>query len=109
MSNTWVRVLSRDRASRSAPATFSRFFATSMSTKSITIIPPMSRSRSWRATSSAASRLLARTVSSRLDLPTFLPVLTSITVSASVCSMTSDPPEASHTFGSRVLRSCSWT
>ena len=37
------------------------------------MIPPMSRSRSWRATSSAASRLLRKTVSSRFDLPTFLP------------------------------------
>ena len=58
-----------------------------MSMKSMTMMPPMSRSRSCRAISSAASRLLRNTVSSRFDVPTFLPVLTSITVSASVCSM----------------------
>ena len=34
----------------------------------MTMMPPMSRSRSWRATSSAASRLFRKTVSSRFDL-----------------------------------------
>ena len=43
-----------------------------MSMKSMTMIPPMSRSRSWRATSSAASRLLRKTVSSRFDVPDVL-------------------------------------
>ena len=80
-----------------------------MSTKSITMIPPMSRRRSWRAISSAASRLLRKTVSSRLGVPTFLPVLTSMTVSASVCSMMSEPPEGSHTFLSVARTSCSCT
>ena len=56
--------------------------------KSITIMPPMSRSRSWRATSLAASRLVFTTVSSRFDLPTDLPVFTSMTVIASVRSIT---------------------
>ena len=41
--------------------------------------------------------------------PTFLPVLTSMTVSASVCSMMSEPPEGSHTLRSRALWSCSCT
>ena len=72
MSKTWERVLSRESASRSAPATASRFDLDSMSMKSMTMIPPMSRSRSWRATSSAASRLLRNTVSSRFDLPDVL-------------------------------------
>ena len=43
-----------------------------MSMKSMTMIPPMSRRRSWRAISSAASRLLRKTVSSRFDLPDVL-------------------------------------
>ena len=43
-----------------------------MSMKSITMIPPMSRRRSWRATSSAASRLLRKTVSSRFVVPDVL-------------------------------------
>ena len=69
----------------------------------------MSRSRSWRAISTAASRLFLKTVSSRLDRPTFLPVFTSMTVSASVCSMMSDPPEGSHTLRSSARWSCSCT
>ena len=80
-----------------------------MSMKSMTMMPPMSRSRSCRATSSAASRLLRKTVSSRLDVPTFLPVFTSMTVSASVCSMMSEPPDGSHTLRSSALCSCSCT
>ena len=109
ISKTWVRVLSRARASLNFRVTSSRFFLISMSMKSMTMIPPMSRSRSWRATSSAASRLLAKTVSSRLERPTFLAVLTSMTVSASVRSMMIEPPEGSHTLRSRALWSCSWT
>jgi hypothetical protein len=78
-----------------------------MSMKSMTMMPPMSRRRSWRAISTAASRLFLNTVSSRLDRPTFLPVFTSMTVSASVCSMMSDPPDGSHTLRSMALVSCS--
>src|ERR687898_20270 len=106
MSNTWVRVLSRDSASRNTRTTWSRLSLRSMSMKSTTMMPPMSRSRSWRAISTAASRLFLNTVSSRLERPTFLPVLTSMTVSASVRSMMSDPPEGSHTLRSsmRTLR-----
>ena len=80
-----------------------------MSMKSMTMMPPMSRSRSCLAISSAASMLLWKTVSSRFDVPTFLPVLTSITVSASVCSMISEPPDGSHTLRSSALWTCSWT
>ena len=49
------------------------------------------------------------TVSSSDDLPTFFPVLTSMTVRASVRSMMSDPPDGSHTLRSRALWSCSCT
>ena len=62
--------------------------------KSMTMMPPTSRSLSWRTISSAASRLFRVTVCSRLPPePTNLPVLTSMTVIASVRSITSEPPE----------------
>ncbi|NCX59629.1 MAG: 50S ribosomal protein L27 [Actinobacteria bacterium] len=61
------------------------------------------------AISSAASRLLPSTVSSRFVLPTLRPVFTSITVRASVCSMTNEPPEGSQTLRSSALRNCSTT
>src|SRR4029453_5491873 len=109
ISNTWVRVLSRDRASRKTRATSSRLSRRSMSMKSTTMMPPMSRRRSWRAISTAASRLFLNPVSSRLERPTFLPVLTSMTVSASVRSMISDPPDGSQTLRSRARWSCSCT
>ena len=102
-------VLSRASAALNAASTAARFALISMSTKSMTMIPPMSRSRSWRAISSAASRLFSKTVSSRLEEPTFLPVLTSMTVSASVRSMMSEPPEGSQTLRSSALWSCSCT
>ena len=79
-----------------------------MSMKSTTMMPPMSRSRSWRTISSAASRLFLVTVSSRLPPePTNLPVLTSTTVIASVRSMTSEPPEGSQTLRSSAFSICS--
>ncbi|SIN00184.1 Uncharacterised protein [Mycobacteroides abscessus subsp. abscessus] len=72
--------------------------------KSTTMIPPMSRRRSWRTISSAASRLFLVTVSSRLPPePVNLPVFTSITVIASVRSMTREPPEGRNTLRSRAL------
>ena len=72
-------------ALRSVFSTWSRFDARAMSMKSMTMIPPMSRSRSWRTTSSAASTLTRVIVSSSLPLPrpVKLPVLMSITVRAS--------------------------
>ena len=60
-----------------------------MSMKSITMMPPMSRSRSWRTTSFTASRLFFVIVSSSRWFefferePTKRPVLTSMTVNAS--------------------------
>ena len=51
-------VLSNANASRNTRMTSSRFLRISMSMKSMTTIPPMSRRRNWRATSTAASRLL---------------------------------------------------
>ena len=107
-SATWCLVRSRPRHSRSRRTTRSRLDSSTMSMKSMTMMPPMSRSRSWRTISSAASRLFLVTVSSRLPPePTNLPVLTSTTVIASVRSMTSEPPEGSHTLRSIALASCS--
>ena len=88
-SATWWRVRSRPRHSVSRRSTRSRLDSSTMSMKSMTMMPPMSRSRSWRTISSADSRLLRVTVSSRLPPePVNLPVLTSMTVIASVRSMT---------------------
>ena len=107
-SDTWWRVRSRASASVSLRSTRSRLDSSTMSMKSMTMMPPMSRSRSCRTISSAASRLLRVTVSSRLPPePVNLPVLTSTTVIASVRSITSVPPDGSHTLRSIALASCS--
>ena len=80
---------SRSSSVRSASSTAWRFFGFAMSMKSMTMIPPMSRSRSWRTTSFTASRLFFVVVSSSRCVevferePTKRPVLTSITVNAS--------------------------
>jgi hypothetical protein len=79
-------VPSSSRAFRSVFSTASRLRARAMSMKSMTIMPPMSRSLSWRTTSSAASRLVFEIVSSRrapLPRPVNEPELMSITVIAS--------------------------
>ena len=109
-SATWCLVRSRARHSSSLRSTSSRLLSSTMSMKSMTTMPPTSRSRSWRTISSAASRLFRVTVSSRLPpWPVNLPVLTSMTVIASVLSMTSEPPLGSHTLRSSALASCSST
>jgi len=74
---TCVGVLSRANVARSVAATSWRLDFTSMSMKSITMIPPISRSRSCEPISSPLQRLFLKTVSSRLEDPTFFPVLTS--------------------------------
>ena len=80
---------SRSSSCWSACSTVSRFLGFAMSMKSMTMIPPMSRSRSWRTTSLTASRLFFVTVSSSrwVELfdrePTKRPVFTSMTVNAS--------------------------
>ena len=89
ISTTYVFVRSRSSSVRSASSTDARFFGFAMSMKSITMMPPMSRSRSWRTTSFTASRLFFVIVSSRRWFevlerePTKRPVLTSTTVKAS--------------------------
>ena len=86
ISTTKVFVRSSSSALRRTFSTASRLRERAMSMKSMTMMPPMSRSRSWRTTSSAASRFVLVIVSSSradLPLPVNEPVLTSITVSAS--------------------------
>ena len=87
-SKTWVLVRSLVSSVRKSLMTSSRLPRYYMSMKSMTMIPPMSRSLSWRPTSTAASLFVRNTVSSRFDFPTNLPVFTSITVIASVRSTT---------------------
>ncbi len=65
-SATWCFVRSRPRHSNRRRSTRSRLDSSTMSMKSMTMMPPRSRSRSWRTISSAASRLFLVTVSSRL-------------------------------------------
>ena len=65
--------------------------------KSITTKPPKSRKRNWRATSSAASKLVLNAVSS-ISLPFVARAeLISIEVIASVGSITIEPPEGKRT------------
>ena len=54
----FVRARSRFIASWSAFSTLRRYFSFRMSMKSLTITPPRSRSRSWRAISLAAIRFI---------------------------------------------------
>ncbi len=82
--NVFVR--SSSSVLRSTFMTASRLRARAMSMKSMTMMPPMSRSRSWLTTSSAASRFVRVIVSSSpapLPRPMKLPEFTSMTVSAS--------------------------
>ena len=89
ISTTYVFVRSRSSSRFSASSTVARFFGLAMSTKSMTMMPPMSRRRSCLTTSFAASTLFFVTVSSSLAVdvrdrePTKRPVLTSMTVNAS--------------------------
>ncbi len=70
-----------------------------MSMKSQTMMPPISRKRTWRAISAAASIFVLTIVSSRFLPPVNLPEFTSMTVSASVVSMTIEPPDGSFAVG----------
>ncbi|MEZ5313575.1 MAG: hypothetical protein R2862_07930 [Thermoanaerobaculia bacterium] len=80
----------------------SLLFIDRRSMKSTTTRPPRSRSRSWRATSRAASRLVSSAISSWLPPFEPRPELTSIAVSASVESMTIEPPEGSDTWRRKI-------
>ena len=89
---TWTLALSTDRAVQSLSSTALLFLSESMSIKSITISPPMSLNRSCLAISTADSRFVLTAVSSIslpfVDFAEFI----SIATSASVWSITIDPP-----------------
>ena len=76
-------------SSRRASKSFCRFSPLLISMKSTTIIPPISLSRNWRAISVAAIKFTSKAVVSWFSaLLEWFPLLTSITCSASVCSIT---------------------
>ena len=80
----WMRARSILTESRSRSSTARWFFADSISMKSMTIRPPRSRIRNWRAISSAASRFVLVAVVS-MSLPRVARAeLMSIETSASV-------------------------
>ena len=97
MRPTCTRARSIFKASRRRFSTSRWLRFEFMSMKSMTTRPPMSRSRSWRATSSAASRLVLWAVSS-MSLPLVARAeLMSIATSASVWSITREPPDGRRT------------
>ena len=84
MRPTWMRARSFLSASFIAFSTLRTFEPYSMSMKSITTSPAMSRRRSWRAISRAASRLVLSAVASMPCSLVERPELMSIETSASV-------------------------
>ena len=80
----WMRARSCFTASRRRSSTSRWFLLDSMSMKSMTISPPMSRIRSWRAISSAASRLVLVAVVSMSEPRVARAELISMATSASV-------------------------
>ena len=88
MRPTWMRARSFFRHSFSSFSTVRLLRFSSMSMKSMTMRPARSRRRSWRAISSAASRLVLSAVSSILCSRVERPELMSIETSASVGLMT---------------------
>ena len=84
----WMRARSLRMASFMRRSTACWFRFSSMSMKSTTISPERSRSRSWRASSSAASRFVFSAVSSMLRSRVERPEFTSMATSASVWLIT---------------------
>ena len=87
-----TRARSWRSASRKRFSTSRRLRDSSMSIKSITTKPPKSRKRIWRATSSAASKLVRVAVSSMSPPLMARALFTSTLTSASVWSITIAPP-----------------
>ena len=92
-----TRARSCRNASRKRFSTSRRLRLSSMSMKSITTKPPKSRKRIWRATSSAASKLVRVAVSSISPPRMARAELTSTETKASVWSITIAPPLGSCT------------
>ena len=103
MRPTWTRARSASSASRIRFSTSRWFRLDPISMKSITTSPPMSRRRSCRAISSAASKFVLSAVSSMSAPRVAREELMSIEISASVGSITTDPPEGSLTSRSKAL------
>ncbi len=84
MRPIWMRARSFFSASFIAFSTLRLFELLSMSMKSITTKPAMSRKRNWRAISAAASRLVAVAVCSiecsRVDRPELMSIDTKASV-----------------------------
>ena len=79
-------------ARRNVFSTSLRCFSLRISIKSQMISPPRSLSLSCLAISSAALRFILKAVCSALCCWRYFPLFTSIATSASVCSMTIEPP-----------------
>ena len=94
---TCTRARSTLSASIRRNSTSRRLRSGDMSMKSMTIRPPRSRSRNWRATSSAASTLVLSAVSSMSAPLVARAEFTSIVTRASVLSNTTAPPEGRRT------------
>ena len=77
-----------------------------ISMKSITTKPPMSRKRSWRAISSAASKFVCSAVSSMSPPFVARAELISIETNASVGSITIEPPEGRRTSRWKAVSIC---
>ena len=92
---TRARSISRAFFKRFSTSRWLRFECISM--KSITTKPPMSRKRSWRAISSAASQFVVVAVSSMSAPLVARAELISIETSASVGSITIEPPDGNLT------------
>ena len=92
-----MRALSALSASFRRFSTSRWFLPEPMSIKSMTTRPPKSRSRNWRAISSAASRLVFNAVASISEPLVALAELMSIDTSASVRSITNAPPDGRRT------------
>ena len=99
-----ARSLARCCLSRSSISR--RCFDARMSMRSLTITPPRSRRRSWRAISSTASWLVWYALVSLSRALRERPEFTSMATSASVWSITSAPPEGSGTSRAWIMSTC---
>ncbi len=97
MRPTWTLARSTSSASRILFSTARWFLGEFMSIKSMTTRPPMSLRRICRHISSAASRFVFKAVSSISAPLVALDELISIDTSASVGSMTTEPPDGRRT------------
>ncbi len=103
---TWMRDLSFFSASFIFSSTARLLRFSSISMKSMTMMPARSRRRIWRAASVAASKFVFRAVFSTLCSFVDFPEFTSIATSASVGLITRDPPEGKIAFVLNIDSRC---